>query len=67
MKKLKHLFNNNKKPDTNNQTLPCGVLTIKKRQEKYNIQSDIKTLLRRDCEVEKLMRYLKYIGVFEEI
>ena len=36
-------------------------------QKTYNTQSDIRTLLRRDCEAEKIMRYLKDRGVFEEI
>ena len=38
-------------------------------EEHYNknIQSDIRTLLGRDCEVEKIIRFLKDVKVFEEI
>ena len=35
--------------------------------KKHNIQGDIRTLLGKDCEVEKIMRFLKGIGMFEEI
>ena len=30
--------------------------------KKYNIQSDIKTLLGKDCEVEKIMRYCWHVS-----
>ena len=33
----------------------------------HNIQSNIKMLLGRDCEVEKVMRFLKDVGEFDEI
>ena len=36
-------------------------------RKKNNIQGDIRTLLGKDCEVEKTMRFLKGIGIFEEI
>ena len=36
-------------------------------QKKYIIQIDIRMLLGRDYEVKKVMRYLKDLGVFEEI
>ena len=51
----------------NNQTLPRGVLPMEGHQKKYNIQSDIRALLIRDCEVDKVMRFLKNLEVFEEI
>ena len=35
--------------------------------EKNNIQSDIRTLLGKDCEMEKIMRFLREMGIFEEI
>ena len=35
------------------------------RQKKYNIQGDIRTLLGKDCEMEKKMRFLREIGIFE--
>ena len=47
------------KPDTNNQTMPPGV-----PKKNYSIQSNIKE---KDCEVEKVMEFLKKVGVFEEI
>ena len=31
------------------------------------VQSDIKMLLRKDCEVEKIMRFLKTIERFEKL
>ena len=36
-------------------------------RKKYNMQSIIRTVLERECEVEKIMWYLKDIRVFEEI
>ena len=36
-------------------------------RKKYNIQGDIRTLLEKDCEVVKMMRFLSKIGIFEEI
>ena len=33
--------------------------------KKYNIQGDIKTLLERDCEVEKVMRFLNDKEILE--
>ena len=45
------------KPETDNQTA----------QKNYNIQSNIKTLLGRDCEMEKVMRFFNDIEIFEEI
>ena len=43
-----------KKPDTNNQKLPHGGMP-----EKYNIQSYKRMLLRRDCEIEEIMKLIK--------
>ena len=37
------------------------------QQKNYNIQGNIKILLGRDCDVEKVMRFLKVIEIFEEI
>ena len=63
------IYTNMWKPELNNITLP-------KRQEcpqwrdsrkKHNIQGDIRTLLGKECEVEKMMRFLRDIGLFEEI
>ena len=54
------------KPHTNNQPLLFGVPTNKETPEIYNIQSDIRMLLGRDCVVEMVMKYLKHIGVFEK-
>ena len=36
-------------------------------RKKYNIQGDIKTLLGKSCEVEKMMRFLIEAEMFEEI
>ena len=55
------------KPDTDNQTFPLGVPPMDEQQKKYNIQDDINTLLRKECEVEEIMRFLKKIEIFEEI
>ena len=55
------------KPDTNNQTLTRGVPTIGDTRKKYNIQSVIRMLMRRNCEVEKVTRFLKEVGIFDEI
>ena len=35
--------------------------------KEHHIQSDIRTLLGKDCDVEKMMRFLREIGLFEEI
>ena len=35
--------------------------------KKYNIQDDIGALLGKNCEVEKMMRFLKESWMFEEI
>ena len=43
------------------QTLSYGMPSMKGYQKKYNIMSKKRTLLARDCEVEKLMRYFKNI------
>ena len=51
------------KPDTKNQTLPNGGTS----EKKYNIQSEIKILLGRDCEVKKILKFLKETEMFEEI
>ena len=37
------------------------------QQKEYNILNDIRTLLGKDCEVEKMMRFLREIKMFEEI
>ena len=37
------------------------------QQKEYNIQGDIKKLLGKDCEVEKLTWFLKKTKIFEEI
>ena len=35
-------------------------------QKKSSVQSDIRMLLGKDCEVEKVISFLKEVGVFEE-
>ena len=51
---------------SNNKTLLTRLPPIEE-QQKHNILGDIGTLLRKDCEVEKMMRFLREIGIFEEI
>ena len=36
-------------------------------RKKHNVQDNKKTLLEKDCEVEKMMRFLREIEIFEEI
>ena len=36
-------------------------------RKKYNIQSDIRTLLGKNCEEEKMMRFLKETEMLEDI
>ena len=55
------------KPETANLTFSPGVPHWRDRGKNYNIQDNIKTLLGRDFEVEKVMRFLKEVGVFKEI
>ena len=63
---------NNQKPTCGNQRLiikPClqNCPQWRDSRKKYNMQSDIKTLMGKDCEVKSIMRFLKRIGMFEEI
>ena len=37
------------------------------QKKKQNIQGDIRTLLGKDCEMEKIMRFLREIRMFEKI
>ena len=39
----------------------------KGNRKKYNIQRKIKILLRRACELEKIIKFPKQIEMFEEI
>ena len=55
------------KPETKNKTLPTRLSPMEDSRKKYNIQSDIRTLLGKSCEVEKMMRFLKETEMFEEI
>ena len=55
------------KSETNNKTLLTTLLLMERQQKKYNIQGDMRTLLGKDCEVEKIIRFLKRIGMFVEI
>ena len=47
--------------------MPKRLSKWKDSRKKQNIQNDIKTLLRKDCEVERIMSFHKAIGMFEEI
>ena len=55
------------KSDTKNQTLPHGMPQWRDKRKKYNVLSDVRILLGRDCEVEKVMRYFKNIRMFKKI
>ena len=46
------------KSDADNLTLSQGMPPMRGKQKKYNIRSDIKALLVKDCEVEKIMKFL---------
>ena len=50
-----------------NKTLPTRLPQWRDSRRKYNIQGDIGELLGKDCEVEKMMEFLKEIVKFEEI
>ena len=54
-------------PETNNKTLPTKLPLIEGQQKETNIQGIIRKLLRRDCEVKKMIRFLWEIRMFEEI
>ena len=54
------------KPKTNNKTLPTRLSQWRDIRRKHNVQGDIRILLGKDCDVEK-MRFLKGIKMFEEI
>ena len=55
------------KSDADNLTLSQGMPPMRGKQKKYNIRSDIKALLVKDCEVEKIIMFLKDLYLFEEI
>ena len=56
-----------RKPNTNNKTLPTRLPQWRDSRKKYNIQGDMRTLLGKSWEVEKMMRFLKETEMFEEI
>ena len=61
---------NNQTLTITHQTLPHGVPPMEGHQKKIQYprsRSDIKTLLGRDCEVEKIIKFLKEIEIFEQI
>ena len=55
------------KQETNNKKLPTRLSPMEGNRKKHTIQGDIKALLRKDCEVEKMIRFLIEIGIFEVI
>ena len=74
----KHFMSrNNQQPKCRNAVCRDQILTIKlciqdcpqlrNSRKKYNIQDDIRTLLRESCEVGKRMRFLKETQMFEVI
>ena len=66
------MLRNNLQPTCGNQSLrikhclqDCLQWTDSKK--KHNIQGIIVTLLQKNCEVEKMIRFLRVIGMFQEI
>ena len=55
------------RPEIKYKVLPTGLFPMEGQQKKYNAQSDLRALLGKSCEVEKMMRFLKETKMFEEI
>ena len=55
------------KPEPNNKTFLTRLPQWRDSRKKHNIQGDIRTLLGKECEVEKMMRFLRERELFEEI
>ena len=53
------------KPDPNNKTFPTRMPQWRDSRKKYNIKGDIRTLLGKEREVEKMMRFLREIRAFQ--
>ena len=54
------------KPEPNNKTLPTRLPQWRDNRKNHNIQGDMRTLLGKECEVEK-MRSLKGLGKIDWI
>ena len=52
-------------PEPKNKILPTRLPQRRDSKKKHNFQDDIMTLLGKDLEVEKKMRFFKGIGMFE--
>ena len=55
------------RPETNNKTCLQDCPQWRDSRKKYNVQGDLRTAMGKDCEVEKIMRFLKETEMFEEI
>ena len=55
------------KPEANNKTCLQDCSQWRNSRKKHNIPGDIRRLQGKQCEVEKMKRFLKEIGLFEEI
>ena len=56
------------KPEPNNKTLPTRLPPNREAAERNTISRMTSwTLLGSDCDVEKIIRFLKEVGEFEEI
>ena len=55
------------KPETNNEILSTRLPQWRDSRKKYNNQGEIRTLLGKNCEVEKIMSFFGNIRMFEEI
>ena len=58
---------NNQTLTITHQTLPHGVPPMEGHQKKIPYPEQYKNTTGRDCKVEKIMKHLKDIGMFEEI
>ena len=49
-------------PEPNKKTLSTRLPQLRQSRRKHNIQGDIRTLLGKEFEVEKMIRFLREIG-----
>ena len=54
-------------PETNNKKLPTRLPQWKDSRRKYNIQGDLRALLGKSREMEKMMKFFKETEMFKDI
>ena len=54
-----------RKPENDSETLSAGMPPMERR--KHDVEGDIEKVLGKDCEVGKVMRFLKEIKMYEKI